>query len=152
MYIYIYVYICICKYIYTNMYIYKYIHICIYIYMHICIYKCINIYIHIYTYIYIYIRNIMLGLLCDTLSREWKLQGQLSQVLPDFEVISCPKRAASVDQGRWGFSFQETDTAMFLFESRSNRDCAVLRDFCCFPEILDSQRKISGSLSQKRCR
>ena len=86
----------------------------------------------------------MLSLLCDTLSREWKLQGQLSQVLPDFEVISSPKRAASVDQGRWGFSFQETDTAMFLFESRSNRDCAVLRDFAVFQRFWIRKEKYQG--------
>ena len=66
-----------------------------------------------------------------------------SQVPPDFEVISCPWRAASADQGSFLLSlFRKKIERFFCFES-------------VYPEILrfwDSNRKISISLSQKRSR
>ena len=52
-----------------------------------------------------------------------------SQVLPDFEVTNCPRRAASADQGSHLSLFWDRDAEIFLFESRSNRDFAVPGDF-----------------------
>ena len=66
-----------------------------------------------------------------------------SQVLPDFEVISCPWRAASVDQGSFlGPLLGKRPMHFSVWISFEQRFCCFER-FCCFPEILlfrDSNR------------
>jgi len=74
-----------------------------------------------------------------------------SQVLPDFEVISCPQRGSLCGSGQVGFLLGRRRKKISVRMSLEQRLCSDER-FCCFPEILDSKRKISGSLSQKRSR
>jgi len=78
-----------------------------------------------------------------------------SQVLPDFEVISCPWRAASADQGSLSWSLLGKRPRNFPVQLSCELKFCCLRRFYCFSKKLlfrDSNRKISLSLAYKRPR
>jgi len=131
------------------MYIYIYSHIYTYIYIFIYthVLACIHIHIYMYTYTYIYIYICIYTFIpvqhhsVAPLRMGVRRAAPGGQLLPDFEVISCPWRAASADQGSlsgpllgkrpWDFSVRiqnlwETAkpliTAQSLFERHSNRN------------------------------
>jgi len=56
-----------------------------------------------------------------------------SQVLPDFEVINCPRRAASADQGSFWQSLFRKEIQRFFGSNLVRTEILLFREILLFP-------------------